>query len=113
MPIRWDEFEKLCAIQCTLEEIAAYFNCSADTIERAVKRHYKSGFADVFAQKRGHGKVSLRRVQFQKALEGNPTMMIWLGKQYLGQTEKVEQKVETVAEHIVYQSEWATPKDKV
>lgn len=81
------QFEKLCCIQCTLGEIAGYFSCSPDTIERWCIRTYNQGFAEVYAQKRGLGKISLRRIQFRMA-ETNPTMAIWLGKQYLGQTEK-------------------------
>jgi len=83
------QFEKLCSIQCTINEIAGYFNCSVDTIERWCKREYKEGFADTYDKKRGVGKISLRRAQFRMA-ETNPTMAIWLGKQYLGQAERQE-----------------------
>ena len=37
------------------------------------------------------GKISLRRAQFEKALNGNVVMQIWLGKQHLDQKEKIEQ----------------------
>lgn len=83
------QFEKLCSIQCTLNEIAGYFDCSTDTIERWCKREYKVGFADIYEKKRGVGKISLRRAQFRMA-ETNATMAIWLGKQYLGQAERQE-----------------------
>lgn len=82
-----EQFEKLCSIQCTKSEIAGYFKCSEDTIDRWCYREYKASFAVVFQQKRGIGKISLRRAQFRMA-EVNPTMAIWLGKQYLGQVEK-------------------------
>jgi hypothetical protein len=95
--INWEEFEKLCGIQCTLIEIAAWFRCSEDTIERAVKRHYNQSFADVFEQKKGIGKISLRRKLYQKAMEGNPALLIWLSKQWLGYTDKLEQKQEVTA----------------
>ena len=49
-------------------------------------------FSEVFSIKREKGKVSLRRSQFKLA-EKNPTMAIWLGKQYLGQRD--EQYIET------------------
>ena len=84
-----DQFEKLCSIQCTLSEIAGYFNCCEDTIENWCKRTYKEGFSDIYAKKRGIGKISLRRSQFRMA-ETNPSMAIWLGKQYLGQRETQE-----------------------
>lgn len=84
-----DQFDRLCAIQCTEREIASFFGCSVDTIERWCKREYKTSFADIYEEKRGLGKISIRRSQFRMA-ETNPTMAIWLGKQYLGQTEKQE-----------------------
>ena len=79
--------EKLCSLQCTLAEIAVFFGCSEDTIERWCKRIYHSGFAEVLAQKRNLGKIALRRSQFRLA-EKNATMAIFLGKQYLGQREE-------------------------
>lgn len=75
-------------MQCTLNEIAGWFECSPDTIERRVKEVHGINFADYFGQKRGKGKIALRRKQMQVALSGNTTLLIWLGKQYLGQSDK-------------------------
>lgn len=83
------EFEKLCGLQCTLDEIAGWFKCSEDTIERWCKRTYKAGFAEVFSEKRGQGKIALRRIQFDLAKKDS-RMAIFLGKNYLGQTDKKE-----------------------
>lgn len=88
-PVKIDQetFEKLCGIQCTLNEIAGFFDCSHDTIERWVKSTYEGKtFGEVFEDKRSSGLISLRRNQFRQA-ENNPTMAIWLGKQYLGQKD--------------------------
>ena len=87
--INIDQFEKLCGLQCTEEEVASFFNCSVDTIERFCKREYGHTFAEVFKDKRGLGKISLRRHQWKLA-EKYPSMAIFLGKQYLDQTDKVE-----------------------
>lgn len=100
------QFEKLCSLQCTLNEISGFFNCSEDTIERWCQREYKMGFADIYRIKRTTGRISLRRTQFQMA-ETNVTMAIWLGKQYLGQSDKQEVAVqksddETIAEMEAY-----------
>ena len=46
------------------------------------------GFSEVYKTFRGKGNASLRRLQFKEAERGNVTMLIWLGKQWLGQTEK-------------------------
>lgn len=80
-------FEKLCGLQCTLEEIAGIFNCSPDTIERWCKRTYNEGFADTYKKYSATGKTSLRRAQFKLA-EKSAAMAIWLGKQYLGQRDR-------------------------
>ena len=87
-----EEFEKLCAFQCTLEEISSFFDCSEDKIEYWCEETYNKKFKDIYAIKRRKGKVSLRRVQFLKAMKGDNVMLIWLGKQYLDQREKIEQE---------------------
>lgn len=96
-----DQFEKLCGIQCTQEEIASWFLVSADTIDRWVKKTYNKNFAEVFKEKRKRGLVSLRRVQFETALKGNVSMLIWLGKQYLGQSDKNEVKTTESIQRLV------------
>jgi hypothetical protein len=83
-----EDFEKLCGLQCTRIEIADWFNCSEDTIENWCKRTYKETFSVVFAKKRSKGQISLRRAQFKLA-EKNATMAIFLGKQYLGQADRI------------------------
>lgn len=83
------QFENLCALQCTEEEICNWFGVSADTLSRWCKRTYGASFADVFKQKRGNGRISLRRSQWKLA-EKSATMAIWLGKQYLGQRDNVD-----------------------
>lgn len=95
--INWFEFDKLCAIQCSLREIAGWFDCSEDTIERRVKETHDVTFAEYFDQKRGKGKIALRRKQYDVAMNGNVSMLIWLGKQYLDQSDKQE----TSSSHIV------------
>ena len=80
------QFESLCGMQCTLAEIASYFQCSEDTVERWCKRTYELTFADAFKKYSVKGKMSLRRSQF-KIAETNATMAIWLGKQYLQQSD--------------------------
>lgn len=85
-------FESLCGLQCTLEEICGFFDVTDKTLDSWCKRTYGNGFSEVFRQKRGTGKISLRRAQFQLA-QKNANMAIWLGKQYLNQ--KDEARIET------------------
>lgn len=85
-------FENLCKIQCTEEEIYSWFGVSKETLIRWCKNTYGSDFATAFKNLSNQGKISLRRAQIKKATTGkmDTTMLIWLGKQYLGQTDKVE-----------------------
>jgi hypothetical protein len=83
------QFENLCGLQCTLEEICGWFGVTDKTLDGWCKRTYRASFSEVFRQKRGLGKVSLRRSQWRLA-EKNASMAIWLGKQYLGQRDVVD-----------------------
>ena len=87
-----DTFKKLCGLQCTLAEIASFFNCSEDTIENWCKRTFKAGFSETFKKYSASGKISLRRWQFKMA-EHNVSMAIFLGKNWLGQSDKIEQTI--------------------
>lgn len=89
-----EQFEKLCFLHCTLEEIAGYFDCSQDTIRNFCKREYKEPFFEVYKKKSAGGNISLRRWQYQLAEKGNATMLIWLGRQVLGQTENPTEHIE-------------------
>lgn len=86
--IDFAEVDKLCQIQCTGEEIASFFEISYDTLERRCKEQFKVSLAEYIKEKSAKGKSSLRRLQWKAAMNGNVTMLIWLGKQYLGQTDK-------------------------
>ena len=81
-----EAFEGLCELQCTKLEICAFFKITDKTLEAWCKRTYNAGFSEVFREKRGLGKISLRRAQFRLA-EKNANMAIWLGKNYLGQSD--------------------------
>lgn len=81
-----EQFEKLCELQCTKQEICSWFDTTDKTLERWCKREYKAGFSEVFAQKRGRGKIALRRMQLTLAKK-SASMAIFLGKNWLGQTD--------------------------
>ena len=83
------QFENLCGLQCTLEEICGWFGITDKTLDSWCKRTYHASFSEVFKQKRGNGKISLRRSQWRLA-EKSAAMAIWLGKQYLGQRDQIE-----------------------
>lgn len=87
--INQKQFEQLCQIQCTKDEICAVLDVSDKTLDRWCKETYKTSFSDIFRQKRQGGCASLRAKQWKLASK-SPAMAIFLGKQFLGQTDKVE-----------------------
>ena len=82
--IDYELVEKLANIQCTMVEIANVLEVSLSRLEKDKEfiRVYKKGMEK--------GKMSLRRKQWKAVEDGSVTMMIWLGKQYLGQVEDRE-----------------------
>jgi hypothetical protein len=73
-------------MQCTDEEIAAWFGVSTRTVERRRKSRV---FADTIERGKAKGRISLRRAQLKMLEHGSATMGVWLGKQYLGQTDEM------------------------
>lgn len=85
----WDNIKKMCQIFMTKVEIAGMFNCSEDTIEKRIKERYGMNFTAYYKEASAGGKMSLRRSQFKSAVEnGNVAMLIWMGKQHLGQSDQ-------------------------
>ena len=82
----FEQFEALCKIQCSKADICAVMDVSEKTLDRLVREKYKQTFEEMQSHFRAYGKASLLRSQFKLA-ERNPSMAIWLGKQYLGQVD--------------------------
>lgn len=83
-----EDLTKLCMLQCTMPEIASWFDVSLSTIE------HRAGEEPEFraAMDKGYalGRISVRRKQMQLLDEGSQTMAVWLGKQLLGQSDRQE-----------------------
>lgn len=84
------ELEKLAGLQCTQEDVAAWFGVSVNTIKRRLR---EAEYREVWDAGLGKGRVSLRRKQMALA-DKNATMAIFLGKQYLGQRDVAALEVE-------------------
>lgn len=86
----FEHIKKLCSLQCTAEEIAGFFDVCIDTLEARIKEKYDCTFPEFFKKHCASGKISLRRKQYEVAMSGNTALLIFLGKQNLGQSDKVE-----------------------
>ena len=92
-----EQMKKLLALQCTKLECASFFEVSKPTLDARLRDAGFEGFQDFADIYRQSGKISLRRHQWKSVEAGHVGMQIWLGKQWLGQTEKVESKTELTA----------------
>jgi len=75
------EAEKLYGMQCTDEEVAAFFGVSTRTIER---RCQTKPFREAKERGTAKGRVSVRRNLFRLASNGNVAANIFLAKNLLG-----------------------------
>ena len=74
-----EQVRKLANYGCTNVEIANFYGCSADLIEKS--------YSDFLTKGRAEMKLRLRKLQWKSAEKGNAVMLIWLGKQILGQSD--------------------------
>lgn len=95
-----EKVEALAALGMNGTDIAAYFGTSKSTISKK--------YAAIIEKGRERLKVSLRQAQIKAALEGSNVMLIWLGKQLLGQSDKIETK----NDHVVESKEMKLPADE-
>ena len=90
-----DKLKQLAALGLSSAEMAAVLDCSKDTLERRYKEVIETG--------RMKRNASLRRKQYEVAVGGHPTMLIWLGKQFLGQKDQVEHsgELDSTIHHVI------------
>ena len=72
---------RLSQIGCTQEEIGSVVGISARTLQRR--------YADLVAENKNKGKASLRKKLWERALKGDPKLLIWLSKNELGMVDKI------------------------
>lgn len=99
-PIEWPEekvklFQSLMGIPFVNEEaVCDILNVSVSSLTRWLKKTYGVTFDELKRQKHEGMKLKLAGKQYELAMKGNPAMLVWLGKQWLKQTDKIEQKQE-------------------
>lgn len=74
-----DDVYKLATMGCPDREIAEWFDISESTL--------RYNFSSYLTKARAQLKQRLRQAQLRTAIDGNPTMLVWLGKNILGQTD--------------------------
>ena len=82
-----------------------------EVIERRIKERYQCTFTEYKNKKIEPLRISLKKKQIEMALGGNVSMLIWLGKQMLGQRDQIHEEIKLDAKtenktEIVYKTEW-------
>ena len=80
--------ERSAHIGCTNDEIVALLGIGRSTFYDRLKDDPE--LQAVIDRGRAVGRATLRRLQWQGAENGNATMLVWLGKNMLSQTDKIE-----------------------
>ncbi len=90
-PIDWVKVDELLLAGCTGEELASFFGMCGKTFCERVRDKHGMYFSEYRHKMKQKGESILRAHQYAKALgitkEGDNTLLIWLGKQRLGQLE--------------------------
>jgi hypothetical protein len=86
-----EEVENLSRLNCTMDELAAYFEVDVRTVQLRAQKEPQ--FRAAIERGQAMGRLSVRRQQIRLLEQGNPTMAIWLGKQVLGQRDKFDTEV--------------------
>ena len=87
-----EQVRGLARLGCTWDEIAGVLGIARTTL--AVRMREKK-FRDAYEQGVAEGDVSIRRAQYESAMKGKTGMLVWLGKNRLNQTDRVETHNET------------------
>ena len=95
-----DVLRGLWEIGCTDEEQAAVIECSIRTLQRSRARD--PWYAAQERRYKAARNIRLRRRQLDMALDGDRTMLVWLGKQFLGQSESSRMDVKGKLEQTTY-----------
>lgn len=86
-PINWDRVNELLEAGCHGTEICPHFDLTPEAFYERVQKKFGINFSEYSQKKRQKGDSILREKQFKKAIKGDNTLLIWLGKNRLGQKE--------------------------
>lgn len=93
------QLRTLAAIQCTQKEAAGVMGVSENSLCTFLGPTGSKIARESWEVGRQNGRASIRRKQYEMAMRGNITMLIWWGKNNLGQSDKLE-RTDTVDANI-------------
>lgn len=120
-PIDWNKVDQLLMAGCFGTEIAPHFDIHVKTFYDKVVEKFNITFTEYSALKKNQGDSLLKAKQFEKALKGDNTLLIWLGKTRLNQREPdsvndippLDLKVEADNENMKLKAQLANALEKI
>lgn len=85
------KLKAICRFKPRMEDVAAFFECSPDHIEKYIKRTYGKTFSEFRDENMVHTRFSLIQKAIDQAMGGNTAMMIFCLKNLCGWMDKMEQ----------------------
>lgn len=90
----WKVLDSILQFGANLIDCSDILNLSEDTIQKRIRDQFDLTFTEYRHRKMSKMRMKLLQKQFDVAMKGSTALLIWLGKQYLGQSEKIEQTTE-------------------
>lgn len=100
--IDWKKVDNMLIAGCTGTEVAANIGVHPETLYDACQEEYKTHFSEYSRQKKEKGFTMLKQKRFQIAMTGDNSMIMFLSKVMMGESEKqtVEVNAKTEVKHI-------------
>jgi len=94
----WQLLDSLIMWSAHSEYIAEELGISEDTLSKRIKERHGITFTEYRNKKKEKMRINLGRKQYEVAMQGNVSMLIWLGKNELGQSDKkdIEHKISEI-----------------
>lgn len=104
--IEWSTVDKLLEADCEGTEIASYIGVHPNTLYERCKKEKKCNFSEYLQLKKAKGNSLIKVKQFEAAVKDkDKAMLIWLGKNRLGQRDRQELKQTIITEQPLFGDE--------
>jgi hypothetical protein len=102
----WDQLDSL-IMWASAEYCAEKLGLSADSLSTRIKERHAMGFSEYKNKRKETLRINLLKKQYDVAMAGNVSMLIWLGKNELGQKDKIEQTniSDTLTEDLIKEAQ--------
>ena len=87
-PFDWSKLDAILQYGAKMSDAADIMDVHPDTVAKKIKTKFKMTYPEYRNKKMSKVRVGLAQKQVEVAMSGNVSMLIWLGKQWLGQRDQ-------------------------